>query len=66
MRKPAIRGLSIEERYADRADYLAKVTQVANRLAAERYVLERDVPAIVEAAGKHWDWRMSDAQSSKR
>ncbi len=56
---------SIEERYADRADYLAKVTQVASRLAAARYVLQRDVPAIVEAAGKHWDWRMTEAQSSK-
>jgi hypothetical protein len=56
---------SIEERYAGRADYLAKVEQVANRLAAERYVLQRDVPAIVEAAGKHWDWRMTNAQSSR-
>ena len=55
--------LSIEERYAGRADYLAKVAQVANRLAEERYVLQRDVPAIVEAAGKHWDWRMTEAQS---
>ena len=56
--------LSIQERYSDRADYLAKVTEVAKRLAAERYVLDRDVPAIIEAAGKHWDWRMTEAQSS--
>lgn len=55
---------SIEERYSRRADYLAKVSEVAKRLAAERYVLERDVPAIIEAAGKHWDWRMKDATSS--
>jgi hypothetical protein len=54
---------SIEERYTNRADYLARVTQVANRLADERYVLRQDVPAIIEAAGKHWDWRMADAQS---
>ena len=53
------------ERYTDRADYLAKVAQVANRLAQERYVLQKDVPAIVEAAGKHWDWRMgSETQST--
>ena len=51
--------LSIEERYTSRADYLGKVEQVAQRLARERYVLTRDVPAIVEAAGKHWDWRMA-------
>jgi hypothetical protein len=57
--------LSINERYTSRADYLAKVTDVANRLAAERYVLQRDVPAIVEAAGKHWDWRMTDSGQSK-
>lgn len=51
--------LSVEERYASRAEYLAKITQVANRLAQERYVLQRDIPVIVEAAGKHWDWRMA-------
>jgi hypothetical protein len=56
--------LSIEERYAGRADYLAKITQVARRLAEERYVLQGDVPAIIEAAGKHWDWRMTEAQST--
>jgi hypothetical protein len=55
--------LSIEERYASRAEYLQKVTQVANRLADERYVLKRDVPAMIDLAGKHWDWRMTNAQS---
>ena len=56
--------LSIEERYKNRADYLAKVTQVAHRLAQERYLLQGDVPAIIEAAGKHWDWRMGDASKT--
>ena len=69
---PATRGervktgdprLSIEERYASRAEYLIKVEQIAQRLARERYVLTRDVPAIVEAAGKHWDWRMAAPQT---
>jgi Alpha/beta hydrolase domain len=55
--------LSIEERYRDRADYLAKVAKVANQLAKERYVLQRDVAAMIEAAGKHWDWRMTESQS---
>ncbi len=55
--------LSIEERYRDRADYLAKVTKVANQLAKERYVLQGDVAAMIEAAGKHWDWRMTESQS---
>lgn len=57
--------LAIEERYTSRADYLAKVAQVAQRLARERYVLPGDVPAIVEDAGKHWDWRMGEAASAR-
>jgi hypothetical protein len=57
--------LSIEERYSGRADYLTKVEEVARRLARERYVLERDVPAILEAAGRHWDWRMGETPSGK-
>jgi hypothetical protein len=56
--------LSIEERYAGRADYLGKVEQVARRLVQERYILERDMNAILEAAGKHWDWRMSEAKAA--
>ena len=56
--------LSIEERYASRADYLAKIEQVANRLAQERYILPGDVPAILEDAGQHWDWRMGEVKST--
>ena len=52
--------LSIAERYTSRADYLTKITAVANRLAEERYVLKGDVQAIIDAAGKHWDWRMGE------
>ncbi len=51
--------LSIEERYAGRADYLARVEKVAKRLAEERYILSGDVAAIVAEAGRHWDWRVS-------
>mgnify|MGYP006171086025 CR=1 FL=1 len=57
--------LSIEERYVNRADYLAKVSAVAHRLAEERYVLRQDVPSMIEAAGRHWDWRMTEAQSER-
>lgn len=58
--------LAIEERYTSRADYLAKVEQVARRLARERYVLPRDVPAILDEAGKHWDWRMGAPKTEPR
>lgn len=50
--------LSIEERYASRADYLSRVEVAAKRLAAERYLLEEDVPSIIAEASRHWDWRM--------
>jgi hypothetical protein len=57
---------SIEERYTGRADYLARVEQIARQLARERYVLPRDVPAMLDAAGKHWDWRMGEARPGLR
>ncbi len=54
--------LSIEERYASRAEYLARIEQVAKSLASERYILAGDVAAIVAEAGRHWDWRMTDGE----
>ena len=47
---------SIEERYPSKGSYLARITAVANQLAAERYVLARDVPVLVTRASEHWDW----------
>lgn len=48
--------LSIEERYADKAAYMAKVTAAAEELVAQGYLLARDVPAVVRRASAHWDW----------
>jgi hypothetical protein len=42
--------LSIAERYADSADYAAKVTAAANALRAKRLMLQADVDAYVTAA----------------
>ena len=50
--------LSLEERYASRAEYLQRVDAAAKKLAAQRYVLQEDIPAIVKAAGDHWDYTM--------
>ena len=47
---------SIEERYPSRADYLARVRAAAQRLAAARHMLEEDVDAVVERAGRLWDF----------
>ena len=51
--------LSIEERYGRRDGYLGKVQESANALARERYILQEDVAAIVQAAGRHWDSLMA-------
>jgi hypothetical protein len=46
---------SIEERYASRADYLARVRQAAEALVATRYLLAEDVEVSVAAAARLWD-----------
>jgi hypothetical protein len=57
--------LSVEERYSSRAEYVRLVEEAANRLVQERYLLQEDMPAIVEAAGQHWDWTMTPTSSSQ-
>ena len=47
---------SIEERYPSRAAYLEKVREATQKLVAARHVLAEDVDAIVERAGRLWDW----------
>ncbi len=46
---------SIEERYADRAQYLQLFGSAARRLVESGYLLDRDVPALLERAGEEWD-----------
>jgi hypothetical protein len=47
---------SIAERYPTRAAYLEKVRVATQQLVAARHVLAEDVDAIVERAGRLWDW----------
>jgi alpha/beta hydrolase family protein len=47
---------SIEERYVSRAAYLARAREAALRLVAERHMLAEDVDAVVERAGRLWDF----------
>ena len=47
---------SIEERYGSRAAYLARAREAASRLVAERHMLAEDVDAVVERAGRLWDF----------
>jgi hypothetical protein len=47
---------SIEERYASREAYLARVRQDAQAMVAARQLLAEDVDAVVERAGALWDF----------
>jgi hypothetical protein len=55
--------LSLEERYSGREDYMRRVEAAANALAKDRYLLPEDVKTVVDEAGKHWDWTMSNLTS---
>jgi hypothetical protein len=47
---------SIAERYGSRSDYLERVRKASLALVAERHLLDEDVDAVVERAGRLWDW----------
>ena len=47
---------SIEERYASRDAYLARAREAALALVGERRMLAEDVDAVVERAGRLWDF----------
>jgi hypothetical protein len=47
---------SIAERYASKTAYLEHVRETTRKLIADRHVLGDDLEAIVERAGKRWDW----------
>jgi len=48
--------LSIEERYASRDDYVAKVALAAKKLVESRYLLAEDVPDVTAFAAAQYDW----------
>jgi hypothetical protein len=47
--------LSIEERYRDRDEYLAKVRAAAEELVRQRYLLAEDIETTLELAGRRYD-----------
>ena len=47
---------SLEERYSGRAQYLEKIEAAARSLAAHGYLLETDIPDIVEHSATEWDY----------
>jgi len=46
---------SIEERYADRDDYIAKATEHAHALVADGYLLDEDMDLAVANAAERYD-----------
>ena len=52
---------SIEERYRRRDDYLTRIRTAADGLVKGGYLLAEDLGAVVERAGRHWDWATTPA-----
>jgi hypothetical protein len=47
---------SIAERYATKQEFMEKVTASANELVKSGYLLEQDVPKVVERSAAEWDY----------
>jgi len=47
---------SIEERYRSKEVYLDLIRKAAANLVEKNYLLETDIPRIVQQAGARWDW----------
>ena len=46
---------AIDERYASKEDYLARVRTAAETLVRGRYMLAEDIEPVVAVAGRKWD-----------
>jgi hypothetical protein len=53
---------SVEERYKSRQDYLDKFTAATGDLVRNGYLLQRDVPHIIERGTSLWDYLMGSNQ----
>ena len=47
---------SIEERYPSKDDFLQKIGVAAKQLAGDGYILEQDIPELLQRAGREWDY----------
>ena len=47
---------SLEERYSGRTQYLEKIEAAARSLASHGYLLEADIPDIVDQSATEWDY----------
>jgi hypothetical protein len=51
---------SIEERYASQAEYMGKFEQAAKKLIEQRFLLQEDLPAILERGRLEWKTIVGD------
>lgn len=56
---------SVEERYPSRSAYLGQISKAAAALVEQGYLLDADVPRIVEQAGTRWDYVMVPSRSQQ-
>lgn len=57
---------SIEERYADLGAYLSEVERAAQDLARDGWILDEDVPVLIEDARARWEYVMDGAPLDER
>ncbi len=50
------RVILTSERYKSKDEYVGLVKQAAEKLAAQGYVLERDIPRMTQFAASKWDY----------
>jgi hypothetical protein len=47
---------SLEERYASKDEFMAKVKTVIEKLIEQRFMLESDLEPQMKQASERWDW----------
>ena len=58
--------LSIEERYRDQADYLAKLRAAAGELVKARYLLPEDVENVIKRGQQQWEFVTRQRSTASR
>jgi hypothetical protein len=53
---------SVEERYPGRDRYLGLVAEAAQDLIRQGYLLEEDLPGILDRAGQHWNYLLANGE----
>lgn len=56
---------SVGERYASHDDYMRKFGDAANKLVQQRFLLQEDLPALLQRGQREWDEVMGTAEGSR-